>query len=160
MELLLKELDKSHIRVKTKDKVPKILDWVNYTEKQNIEELLEENGEYGLRTGTKIGNYYFCALDIDCRGWTELIKNFWVSYIKTLRGIHIYLKIKNQGEPLNNGFLYYQSEKIGSFLSKGRQIVGMGSVNKKLVKRGKWFWRLESMEELKEKLGKYEIELR
>jgi len=68
MELLLKELDKAHIRVKTKDKVPQVLDWVNYTEKQNIEELLNENGEYGLRTGTKVGNYYFCVLDIDQKG--------------------------------------------------------------------------------------------
>jgi hypothetical protein len=57
MELLLKELDKAHIRVKTKDKVPQMLDWVNYQEKQSIEGLLSENEEFGLRTGTKIGNY-------------------------------------------------------------------------------------------------------
>ena len=68
MEELIKRLDKPNIRVKTKDKVPQVLDWVNYTEKQSIEELLSENGEYGLRTGTKIGNYWFCALDIDSRG--------------------------------------------------------------------------------------------
>ena len=57
MELLLKELDKAYIRVKTKDKIPQVLDWVNYTEKQSIRELLSENGEFGLRTGTKLGNY-------------------------------------------------------------------------------------------------------
>lgn len=68
MKELVRQLDKSNIRVKTKDKVPQILDWVNYQEKQSIEELLNENGEYGLRTGTKIGNYWFCALDIDKRG--------------------------------------------------------------------------------------------
>jgi len=160
MEPLLKELDKAYIRVKTKDKVPQILDWVNYTEKQSIEELIKENGEFGLRTGTKIGNYWFCALDIDYRGWTDLIKNVWISYIKTSRGIHVYLKIKNQGESPRNGILYYDGEKIGSFLSKGRQVVGVGSINKELVKRGKWFWKLESIEELKERLKKYEIELR
>jgi len=77
-----------------------------------------------------------------------------------LRGIHIYLKIKNQGEPPRNGILYCNGEKIGSFLGKGRQVIGVGSVNKELVKRGKWFWKFESVEELKEKLGKYEIELR
>jgi len=160
MELLLKELNKAYIRVKTKDKVPQILDWINYQEKQSIQELLNENKEFGLRTGTRIGNYWFCVLDIDYRGWTWLIKNVWVSYIRTLRGIHIYLKIKNQGEPPSNGFLYYQGKKIGSFLSKGRQVVGVGSVNKELVKRGKWFWKLEGIEELKEKLKKFEIELR
>ena len=57
MEILLKGLDKDYIRVKTEDKVPQILDWVNYVEKQSIEELLSENGEFGLRTGTKLGNY-------------------------------------------------------------------------------------------------------
>ncbi len=159
MEPLLKELDKAYIRVKTKDKVPQILDWVNYTEKQSIEELIKENGEFGLRTGTKIGNYWFCALDLDKKGWTKLFKS-WQSYIKTLRGIHVYLKIKNQGESPRNGILYYDGEKIGSFLSKGRQVVGVGSINKELVKRGKWFWKLESIEELKERLKKYEIELR
>jgi len=68
MELLLKELDKDYIRVKTKGKVPQVLDWVNYQEKQNIQELLSGNEEFGLRTGTKIGNYWFCVLDIDYRG--------------------------------------------------------------------------------------------
>ena len=68
MEPLLKELDKAHIRVKTRGKVPQVLDWVNYQEKQSIEELLNENKEFGLRTGTKIGNYWFCVLDIDYRG--------------------------------------------------------------------------------------------
>ena len=99
-------------------------------------------------------------LDIDYRGWTDLIKNVWISYIKTLRGIHVYLKIKNRGEQPCNGILYYNGKKIGSFLSKGRQVVGVGSINKELVKRGKWFWKLESIEELKEKLEKQGIILR
>lgn len=159
MELLLKELDKAYIRVKTKRKVPQILDWVNCKEKQSIQELLSENGEYGLRTGTKIGNYWFCVLDIDYRGWTWLIKNTWVSYIRTFRGIHIYLLIKGE-EPPKNSMLFCQVKRIGSFLSKGRQVVGVGSVNKELVKRGKWFWKFESVEELKERLKKFEIELR
>lgn len=68
MELLLKGLDKAYIRVKTKEKVPQVLDWVNYTEKQSIQELLSENGEFGLRVGTKFGNYWFCVLDIDKQG--------------------------------------------------------------------------------------------
>ena len=68
MEELIRGLDKPYIRVKTKGKVPQVLDWVNYTEKRSIEELLNENGEYGLRTGTKLGNYWFCVLDIDKQG--------------------------------------------------------------------------------------------
>ncbi|KAG0006238.1 hypothetical protein BGZ65_008929, partial [Modicella reniformis] len=57
MKELVKQLDKPNIRVKTKEKAPQMLDWVNYQEKQNIEELLNGNGEYGLRTGTLMGNY-------------------------------------------------------------------------------------------------------
>jgi hypothetical protein len=68
MEELVKRLDKPYIRVKTKAKVPQILDWVNYQEKQSIQELLSENGEFGLRTGTKLGNYWFCCLDLDKKG--------------------------------------------------------------------------------------------
>jgi hypothetical protein len=76
-----------------------------------------------------------------------------------LRGIHVYLKIGGK-EPPKNSMLFYQGKRIGSFLSKGRQVVGVGSVNKKLIKRGKWFWKFENVEELKNKLGKYEVELR
>jgi hypothetical protein len=68
MEELLKQLDRSSIRVETKNKVPQILDWVNYKEVRSIKQLLEENEEYGLRTGTKLGNYWFCCLDIDKQG--------------------------------------------------------------------------------------------
>ena len=68
MEELLERLDKARVRVKTKDKVPQALDWVNCQERQSIHELLSENGEYGLRTGTKLGNYWFCCLDLDSRG--------------------------------------------------------------------------------------------
>ena len=157
MELLFKELDKAYIRVKTKDKVPQVLDWVNYAEKQSIRELLSENGEFGLRTGTKLGNYWFCCLDLDRQGWVKICE--YLSYVKTKRGIHIYCLIKSKELP-KNSMLFYQDRRIGSFLSKGRQMVGVGSVNKELVKRGKWFWKFENVEELKERLKKFEIELR
>ena len=157
MEELLKQLDKSSMRIETKDKVPQVLNWVNCKEKQSIQELLNENGEYGLRTGTKIGNYWFCCLDLDSRGWVKICE--YLSYVKTKRGIHVYLLIKSK-EPPRNYMLFYQGKKIGSFLGKGRQVVGVGSVSKELVKRGKWFWKLESIEELKEKLEKQGIILR
>jgi len=33
--------------------------------------------------------------------------------------------------------LFYQDKRIGDFLSKGRQVVGVGSINKELVENGK-----------------------
>jgi hypothetical protein len=36
----------------------------------------------------------------------------------------------------------------------------VGSVDKEILQRGKWFWTFENIEELKEKLKKYEVELR
>ena len=163
MEELIKRLDKSYIRVKTKDKVPQILDWVNYKEAQSIKQLIEENGEYGLRTGIKIGSYWFCCLDLDKQGWTKLFKS-WQSYIKTFRGIHVYCLIGGK-EPPSNGIFYYQGKRIGDLLSKGKQVIGVGSrhisgITYELVKNGKWFWKLESIEGLREKLGKYEIKLK
>lgn len=163
MEELLKQLDRSDIRVKTKNKVPHILDWVNYTEKQSIQELLNENEEYGLRTGTKIGNYWFCTLDLDKRGWTKIFKS-WQSYIRTFRGIHVYCLVGGK-EPPKNYMLFYQGKRTGDFLSKGKQVIGVGSkhisgITYDLVKNGKWFMKLESIERLREKLNKYEIELR
>lgn len=163
MEELIKRLDKPNIRVETKKKVPRILDWVNYQEKRSIEELLKENGEYGLRTGTKIGNYWFCCLDLDKQGWTKIFRS-WQSYIKTFRGIHVYCLI-GEKEPPSNGILYYQGKRVGDLLGKGKQVIGMGSkhvsgITYQLVKNGKWFMKLESVEELREKLREYEIELR
>jgi hypothetical protein len=163
MEELLRRLDKPYIRVKTKNKIPRVLDWVNHAEKQSIEELLKENGEYGLRTGTKIGNYWFCALDIDKQGWTKLFKS-WQSYIKTFRGIHVYCLIREK-EPPSNSILYYRGKRIGDLLSKGKQIIGVESkhtsgVIYQLIKNGKWFMKLESIEVLKQKLNGWDIELR
>jgi len=50
-------------------------------------------------------------------------------------------------------------------LSKGKQVIGIGSrhisgITYELVKNGKWFWKFGDIEGLREKLGKYEIELR
>ena len=64
-----------------------------------------------------------------------------MSYIRTAKGIHIYLLVKNEEFP-SNGTLYCQDERVGDFLSKGKQVVGTGSTHEtgfiyKLVKRGK-----------------------
>lgn len=163
MEELIRRLDKPNIRVETRKKVPQVLDWVNYMEKQNIQELLDKNKEYGLRTGTKIGNYWFCCLDLDKRGWTKIFKS-WQTYIKTFRGIHVYCLIGGK-EPPKNSMLFYDFKRMGDLLSKGKQVVGVGSkhvsgITYELMKRGKWFMKLESIEELREKLGKWGIELK
>jgi len=166
MEEILKVLDKESIRISIplRGKYPLVKDWVNYKEKRTITQILSKDN-LGLRTGTKPWkDYYFCVLDIDGKSWTKIVSQQWISYVKTAKGIHIYLKIKSQETP-SNGVLYYQGKRTGDFCSKGRQIVGIGSTHEtgviyRLVKRGKWFWKLESVEELAEKLGKYKIELR
>jgi len=166
MKELLRRLDRRDIRlsIPLKGKYPEgVVDWVNYKEERTIRELLAV-GNVGLRTGIKVGNSYFCVLDLDGKGWTRILSNQRVSYIRTAKGIHIYLLIKSK-EILSNRILYYQGERVGDFLSKGKQIVGIGSIHEtgfiyRLVERGKWFWKFESIEELKEKLRKYEIELR
>jgi len=59
-----------------------------------------------------------------------------LSYVKTKKGIHVYCLIRGE-EPPKNSVLFYQGERMGSFLSKGRQAIGVGSVDKKLIQRGK-----------------------
>lgn len=166
MKEILKALDKESIRISMplREKYPLIKDWVNYKEKRSIEQILNE-GNLGLRTGTKPWrDYYFCVLDLDGKSWTRILSNQRVSYVRTAKGIHVYLKVRSQ-IVLPNGILYCQGRRIGDFLSKGKQVVGVGSTHEtgfiyKLVKRGKWFWKFESIEELKGKLAKYRVELK
>jgi hypothetical protein len=67
--------------------------------------LLKENGEYGVRGGTKIGRKWLSVADFDLKkmGFSEkmrirLVKNLrimlnylGVSYVETLNGFHIYI---------------------------------------------------------------------
>ena len=166
MPFFMKELfncfDRADIRIllKSESKEPIVNNWPKCKEKRNIEKLLELGLNYGLRTGKKIGRYYFCALDFDKKG--NYSKFPFTSYVKTYQGRHVYLKIK---ELPPKCFLYYQGEKVGELQSKGQYVVGFGSIHPtgkkyEFIKRGKWFWKFESIEELKKKLKKYEIELR
>ena len=73
------------------------------------------------------------------QGWVKICE--YLSYVKTKRGIHVYLKIKDK-EPPRNSILFYQGKRIGDLLSKGRQVVGVGSkhvsgIIYQLVQRGK-----------------------
>ena len=59
-------MDRADIRlaIPLRGKYPEgVVDWVNCQEKRTIEELLII-GNLGLRTGIKVGNYYFCVLDL------------------------------------------------------------------------------------------------
>jgi hypothetical protein len=79
------------------------------------------------------------VLDIDGKGWVKLCQYF--SYVKTAKGIHIYLKIKSK-KPPKNSMLFYQGKRMGDLLSKGRQAIGVDSkhvsgIIYQLVQRGK-----------------------
>ena len=70
MKELLRRLDRKDIRlaIPLKGKYPEgVIDWVNYQEERTIRELLAV-GNVGLRTGIKVGNCYFCVLDLDGKG--------------------------------------------------------------------------------------------
>jgi hypothetical protein len=61
--------------------------------------------------------------------------------VKTKRGIHVYFLVRGK-EPPKNSILYYQNKRIGDLLSKGKQVIGIGSnhvsgIIYELVKRGK-----------------------
>jgi len=162
----VRQLDKKDIRIRTRKKIPVDKGWTeeNHQEKLTITELLASYGEYGLRTGTKIGNYWFCVLDIDRPGWTKLIRNKRLSYVKTRQGFHLYLKIGGKQEPRKE-HLSYQGQRIGDLLGQGQQAVGVGSKHPSGIcyewkQRGKWFWKLESVENLKEELAKFDVELK
>lgn len=155
-----KYLDHPHIRVAIhkNSKEPVLENWVNRPENRTISELLKI-GNYGLRTGTKLDEYYFCALDIDKKG--DQFHFSRISYIKSSKGVHYYLLLKKLPENIP---LFYQGEKIGRIMSVGKQVVGSGSVHSsgivyQFVKRGKVFLKFEDEEELVRYLNGYEIVL-
>ncbi|RGB26287.1 hypothetical protein C1646_820488 [Rhizophagus diaphanus] len=144
-----KYLDQPHIRVAIhkNSKKPVLENWVNHPENRTIGKLLKI-GNYGLRTGTKLGEYYFCALDIDKKG--EQFHFSQISYIKTSKGIHYYLLLKKLPE---NSPLFYQGEKIGRVMSFGKQIIGSGSIHSsgiiyQFMERGEVFLKFKGEKEL------------
>ncbi|CAG8823743.1 19774_t:CDS:1 [Racocetra persica] len=155
-----KYLDQPHIRVAIhkNSKEPVLENWVNHPENRTISKLLKI-GNYGLRTGTKLGKYYFCALDIDKKG--EQFHFSQISYIRTSKGSHYYLLLKKLPE---NVPLFYQGEKIRRVMSLGKQVVGSGSIHSsgiiyQFVERGEVFLKFEDKEELADYLNGYGIVL-
>src|ERR1043166_7893797 len=81
---------KKHILLPTKHKKPLVKNWNKfYAEKRSIEQLLALNDEYSLRTGTRVGSYYFIAIDLDDLWAKERIGVG--LYIQTGKGIHRYV---------------------------------------------------------------------
>ena len=150
----LAPLTKKHILLPTKFKKPLVKNWNKfYPEKRSIEQLLTLNNEYSLRTGTGIGGHYFVVIDLDDPWAKERIK---VSrYVETNKGIHRYLLIKEL--PKSCWLTNLKGDKIGELHSKGRFVVGIGSIHEKETRyslRGrvnqKWCLKFEKLTELQE----------
>ena len=82
-------------------------------------------------------------------------------YVKTKKGYHVYLLTD---ELLPNQLIYHvdkfgKKRIIGSIQSKGKYVVGFDSKDKKLVEKGRWFWHVKDLEQVKAKLGKFFIEV-
>lgn len=163
---VVKELDRKDIRLAVnQDKKPLFKHWTepSYKEEKNIEQLLMENGCYGLRTGKQVGNYYFCVLDFDYnQTFLSFLNKFKVSWVKTSRGAHVYLLLKILPA---NGKIYARGEKVGDLLSDGRQVIGIDSLHASGSKyvfneNGKYFWKLDTLDDLKRELTKCGLEIR
>ena len=156
----LKHLAKNYILLPTKFKRPLVKNWNSfgkqyYLERRSIEKLLETNQEYSLRTGKKVSqHYYFIALDLDDIWASERIQ---VSrYVKTARGIHRYLWIKEL--PKSCWLVNKEGDKkIGELHSLGRFVVGIGSIHKTGIRYSlkgknslKWSLKFETLRELQE----------
>jgi hypothetical protein len=98
-----------------------------------------------------VGDYYFIAIDLDDLWTKERIK---VSrYVETNKGIHRYIWIKEL--PKSCWLVNQNGELIGELHSKGRFVVGIGSIHEKGTRyslRGrvneKWCLKFEKLTEL------------
>jgi len=155
---LLKFFDRPSLRIRiprlaiNQSKRPLIKNWPNFCEPWTIEQILEQGYNWGIRTGRKIGNYYLIIIDLDNIWAQEIIKT--ASYIRTNKGIHCYILIK---ELPKSGHLFNKyGSKIGDLLSLGKQVVGIGSLHQSGISyhlkqrrhNSAWFIKLESLEEL------------
>ncbi|RHZ36128.1 hypothetical protein [endosymbiont GvMRE of Glomus versiforme] len=168
-----KALDRKDIRVLTKGKVPQRKGWPWIYEKLTAEELLKKYGEWGTRTGKRIGNKWYVIADLDLRGLTQplcqhLDKNFLlmkkrqgIKHIRTKRGYHDIFLLD---ELPPNGAIYHTDKfgvrrKIGDILAVGRQAQALGSIDKEEAGEGKWAWQAKNIQEISEIWGKYFLEI-
>lgn len=153
---------KKHILLPTKYKKPLVKGWNNfYAETKTIAQLLALNNEYSLRTGQKVGNYYyFVVIDLDDLWAKERIKDS--RYIETFKGIHRYLLIKEL--PKSCWLVDEKGNKIGELHSKGRFVVGIGSIHEQGTRytlnsrvNEKWSLQFEALIQLQEFLTERNI---
>ncbi|WNE40583.1 MAG: hypothetical protein mread185_000040 [Mycoplasmataceae bacterium] len=159
----LKMFDRRDIRIRIpfQEKGPHILNWTKYySETLSISQMLEQGFNYGIRTGKKVGNYYHVVLDLDDIWAKERIKD--ARFVETNKGIHRYLLIKEL--PKNCWLVNEEGKKVGELHSKGRQIVGIGSIHptgKRYSLRGrinvKFCLKFESLSELQNYLDQRKI---
>jgi hypothetical protein len=111
-----------------------------------VEELLRRYGERGVLTGHKLGNKYFEGVDIDIVredtplslkkrfriNFEFLAKIYHISYIRTKRGYHVYCLFEEltPNETIYHVDKYGKKRNLGSILSSGRQVQGVGSKDK------------------------------
>lgn len=169
----VKATDKESIRLATKNKKPQYWtgsDWPNIKEKRCYQELLRQYGEWGTRTGKKLGQKYYVRVDMDLawlpatlrenleRGFLLMLSRVGIIFIKTKRGYHIILLLDEL--PLN-GKIYHTDKfgvkrKIGDILSTGRQAQDLGSPEKiQPTAKGKWFWQDKNIEAVNKIFAKY-----
>ena len=124
----LKIFDRRDIRIRIpfQEKRPHILNWtVYYSEPLNIQQLLENGFNYGIRTGRPIGNYFNVVIDLDDIWAKERMKVD--RYVATNKGLHHYLLLKEL--PKSCWLVNQDGNKIGEIHSRGRQVVGIGSIH-------------------------------
>jgi len=126
----LKMFDRRDIRIRIlwPEKRPHILNWTTYySEPWTINQMLAKGFNYGIRTGRPIGNYFNIVIDLDDLWAKERIKNS--RYIETNKGLRRYILIKEL--PRSCWLVNKNGDQIGELHSRGRQVVGIGSIHEK-----------------------------
>ena len=113
--------------------------------------MLNKYGEWGTRTGKKVGNKWYARIDLDLielplaikttldKGFNLIISRQKVMFIKTRKGYHVILLLD---ELPPNGTIYHIDKfgvkrKVGDVLSLGRQAQELGSPDKEPAGNGK-----------------------
>ena len=172
-EGLVRRLDQKYLRLPTKDKIPQKKGWNQpwFEEWLDKSGLLKKYQEWSIRGGKQIGNKYLSFLDLDiekedfalslqkqlAKNAGLLLKKLNCFHVKTKKGYHVYMLTD---ELLPNQNLYHvdkfgKRRIIGSIQSKGKYVVGFDSPDKKLVEKGKWFWHVKDLTQIKSTLEKF-----
>lgn len=176
-EEFVRRLDQKYLRLPTKNKIPqkKRWNWPGFEEWLTKNALLRKYQEWSIRGGKKLGDKYLSFLDLDLfkedialtlqtilgKYSNSLLNYLRCFHVETKKGYHVYLLTD---ELLPNQIIYHTDKFgkrriIGSIQSKGKYVVGFDSKDKKLVAKGQWFWHVKDLDQVKETLGKFFIEV-